>query len=130
MERPLDAHRLAGTADRLEIRADGAQVVVDYKTGRVPRQAEVESLEAVQLLHYAALDPAIAAVEYLPLKDGVRPVVIVENLSELRDALTRRLGAMLHRLGAQAALPAHGDDEVCEHCDYQGLCRKGSWRDE
>jgi ATP-dependent helicase/nuclease subunit B len=28
---------------------------------------------------------------------------------------------------AGAALPAHGVDAVCTHCEARGLCRKGMW---
>ncbi len=130
LAKDLGAFRLIGTADRLETREDGTQVVVDYKTGSIPKKSELESLEAVQLLHYAALDARIAAAEYLPLKDGIKPLALEQNLADSRKLVEQRLAAALERLQAQAALPAHGDDDICEHCDYMGLCRKGDWRDD
>jgi ATP-dependent helicase/nuclease subunit B len=129
LEKNLGAWKLTGKADRLETREDGAQVVVDYKTGRLPRKADLESLEAVQLLHYAALDPRIAAVEYFPLKEGLKPLALEEHLAEARQQVEQRLGRSLERMQAQAALPAHGADDICEYCDYAGLCRKGDWHE-
>jgi ATP-dependent helicase/nuclease subunit B len=129
LERALDLHhRLEGRADRLEILADGSKVVVDYKTGaRVPREAEVESGEAVQLLHYALLDDAIVRVEYFSFKDAKRNLVIEDGLADLRHEVASRLRQTFDALHQQAPLTAHGDDAVCERCDYRGLCRKGDW---
>lgn len=132
LERPLDLrHRLEGRADRLEQLPDGSKVVVDYKTGsRVPRKPEVESGEAVQLVHYALLDDGIGRVEYLSLKDARRNLVIEEGLAGLREEVGARLRQIIEALHRAAPLWAHGDDTVCERCEYRGLCRKGDWTPE
>ncbi len=132
LERALDLrHRLEGRADRLEQLPDGSKVIVDYKTGsRVPRKPEVESGEAVQLVHYALLDDDITRVEYLSLKDARRNLVIDEGLAELRHEIGGRLHRAFDALHRAAPLWAHGDDAVCERCDYRGLCRKGDWTPE
>lgn len=127
LRRELGELRLAGRADRLETRLDGRQVVVDYKTGKAPKEAEVHAGEAVQLLHYALLDPQIAVVEYRPLRAGARPVTLEQDLPELRDAAAARLQEAWRRLRAGAPLPALGDEPACEHCDYAGLCRREDW---
>ncbi len=129
LTRALGAHSLSGRCDRLEIGADGRHVLVDYKTGAVPDEDQVQAGEAVQLLHYAALDPAVTRVEYLALKDGEKNLVIEEGLPELRERAMQRLAASLSSVAQGQALSAHGDDDTCERCDYRGLCRKGDWRE-
>ncbi len=129
LKKPLGSRRLVGFADRLEIRADGTHTLVDYKTGRVPKKKTVNAGEAVQLLHYAALDTRIGSAEYLALKDNEISFVIDDSLIALRDGVLKRLESSLVALEHGAALPAHGDDDSCEHCEYRGLCRKEDWRD-
>lgn len=127
LRQDLDGLPLIGRADRLETRRDGSCVVVDYKAGRTPDPADVERGEAVQLLHYALLDPRIAAVEYRPVREGARPLVLEDALPGPRDAARERLRRLLAALRAGAALPAHGDEETCGRCDYAGLCRRDDW---
>jgi ATP-dependent helicase/nuclease subunit B len=125
----LEGQRLHGFIDRLETRANGSQVVVDYKTGKVPKEADIVAGESVQLLHYALLDPAIAAVEYRPLRKGERPQVYEDDLPELRDAVRARLAGAVRALRAGAPLPAQGDEAVCARCEFTGLCRREDWHD-
>jgi ATP-dependent helicase/nuclease subunit B len=123
----LEGQRIYGRIDRLETRTNGSQVVVDYKTGRLPKEGDIVAGEQVQLLHYALLDPAIAAVEYRPLRKGEKPQVYEDDLPQLRDAVRARLGAALRALRAGARLPAQGDEAVCERCEYSGVCRREDW---
>jgi len=123
----VEGQRLYGRIDRLETRANGSHVVVDYKSGRLPREADIVAGESVQLLHYALLDPAIAAVEYRPLRKGEKAQVYEEDLPQLRDAVRARLAAALRAVRDGAALPAHGDEAICERCEYAGLCRREDW---
>jgi len=118
--------RLVGTPDRIEERADG-QTIVDYKTGRVPKKSEVEAGEAVQLVHYALLDEHVTRVEYLPLREDERPLVIDAQLDELRATVGARLHRALSELNQGAPMPAFGDAPTCQHCDYSGICRKTDW---
>jgi ATP-dependent helicase/nuclease subunit B len=128
--RELAGWRLTGTADRVETRADGTHAIVDYKTGAVPKKADVEAGEAVQLLHYALLDEQATAVEYLALHKDRKSVSLESGLAALRRALERRLAQVLAALERGAAMPANGAAAVCEHCAYRGLCRKGEWVSE
>ncbi|MEK6805078.1 MAG: PD-(D/E)XK nuclease family protein [Pseudomonadota bacterium] len=129
LKKPHGIRTLIGFADRLEIRADGTRALVDYKTGRVPKTKAVEACEAVQLLHYAALDSRIHSAEYLALKDSETSIILEDSLTALRDSVLKRLESSLAALERGAPLPAHGDDDSCEHCEYRGLCRKEDWRD-
>jgi ATP-dependent helicase/nuclease subunit B len=129
LSRDLEGQSLHGYIDRLETRTNGTQVVVDYKTGKIPKEADIVAGEAVQLLHYALLDPAIVAVEYRPLRKGEKPQVYEDDLPQLRDAVRARLAGTLRAVRAGAPLPAQGDESVCKHCDYSGLCRREDWRE-
>lgn len=121
--------RLVGRADRLETRADGAQVVVDYKTGRVPDEGEVQAGEAVQLLHYALLAPQTVRVEYLPVGPRGKALALEADLPALREAARARLATLIESLRDGARLPAQGDEAACKYCDYAGLCRREDWHE-
>jgi ATP-dependent helicase/nuclease subunit B len=125
----LEGTRIYGRIDRLETRTNGSQVVVDYKSGKLPKESDIVAGEAVQLLHYALLDPAIAAVEYRPLRKTEKAQVYEEDLPVLRDAVRARLAGALRAVRAGAPLPAQGDEAVCQHCDYTGLCRREDWHE-
>ncbi len=124
----LDGLRLHGILDRIETRLNGTRVIVDYKAGKVPKEDDVLTGEAVQLLHYALLDPQVTAVEYRPLREKkFKPVLIEDELPALREAARARLQRALARLRDGAPLPAQGIEHVCEYCDYAGLCRREDW---
>jgi ATP-dependent helicase/nuclease subunit B len=124
----LDGMLLHGILDRLETRMNGTRVIVDYKTGKVPRAEDVLAGESVQLLHYALLDPQVVGVEYRPLRERkYAPVVLEAELPALREAARARLQSALAALRAGAPLRAQGDEAVCEHCDFSGLCRREDW---
>ncbi len=126
----LEGRTLTGKADRVETLGDDSLTLVDYKTGRAPSRSDVESGEAVQLLHYALLDPRIAAVEYLPLRDDQKPLRIGDaDLEPLRDAVGHRLERSLRALAQGVPMPALGDEGSCAWCDYRGLCRRGDWHE-
>ncbi len=121
---------LSGKADRVETQADGSLTIVDYKTGRPPRRADVESGESVQLPHYALLDERVKAVEYLPLREEHRALRIDAELETLRAEVGERLALSLRRLAEGAAMPALGDSGSCAYCDFHGLCRRNDWHAE
>ncbi len=80
--------------------------------------------------HYALLDPRVAAVEYLPLRDKEQKALRIDaELEPLRDAVGGRLERSLHALVRGAAMPALGDEGSCAYCDYRGLCRRGDWHE-
>jgi ATP-dependent helicase/nuclease subunit B len=125
----LEGQPIYGRIDRLETRTNGSRVVVDYKSGKLPKESDIVAGEAVQLLHYALLDPAIAAVEYRPLRKSEKPQIYEEDLPALRDAVRARLAEALRGVRAGAPLPAQGDEAVCRHCEYTGLCRREDWNE-
>ncbi len=116
---------LHGRVDRVDAKGD-ARYVIDYKTSAA--QGLKKKLkapdEAVQLPFYAWLCEAAAA--YLPINEA--PVAALELDGETDvAAISLRLPALLEAIARHAALPAHGVDGVCKHCEARGLCRKGMW---
>jgi len=116
---------LHGRVDRVDAKGD-ARYVIDYKTSAA--QGLKKKLkapgEAVQLPFYAWLCEAAAA--YLPINEV--PVAALELDGETDvAAISLRLPRLLEAIAQHAALPAHGIDGVCKHCEARGLCRKGMW---
>lgn len=127
---------LHGRLDRIDQGAAGIDVI-DYKTGRVPKQPEIDSGEAVQLPFYALLAAAamgetVAAVEYVKVDEEVRSAGSLSDadLRQLSTANRLRLGELWQALSSGAALPAWGDEQTCKWCDMRGLCRRDAWEAE
>jgi ATP-dependent helicase/nuclease subunit B len=143
---PGGAFHLHGRADRIERHADGALVIVDYKTGRPPSQTEVDAGLAPQLLLEAAiaaeagfgdgLEGAAASLVYWHLTGGIDagkayplfkkeadriPAAVAaarEKLCALIDAFDRPERAYLSR-----PHPARGS----RFSDYEQLARVAEW---
>ena len=120
---------LKGRLDRIDSSTTGC-AILDYKTGAVPKQADVDSGEEVQLPSYAMLlDAMPLRVEYLKVDQKVRAGPALEG--EALDALTRstreRLVAVLTDIEQGSALPAWGDASTCRYCEMDGLCRQQAW---
>lgn len=123
--------RLEGRLDRIDS-ADGSEAIVDYKTGGVPRQADVDAGEAVQLPVYALLrGGAIEQVEYVQIGPRVRRAGGLEGdaLRTLCAAVEQRIGTLHAAIAAGQPLPAWGDAESCRRCPMDGLCRRAAWAD-
>jgi len=121
--------RLRGRLDRVDS-GPGGTAIVDYKTGSLPKQAEIDSGEDVQLTSYVLLaDPPPARVEYLQVDGEVRPRACLEGaeLGQLAAAVGERLAGVLADMQAGAPLPAWGDADTCRYCEMDGLCRKQAW---
>jgi ATP-dependent helicase/nuclease subunit B len=136
---------LKGRLDRIDSNGGGLGII-DYKTGGVPRQDEIDSGEAVQLPFYALLgegekttaigsnfigqENRITRAEYLRLDaDKVKTGAILEGaaLDESRQKLNASLTLILHELRNGTRLPAWGDELTCSRCSMEGLCRKQAW---
>lgn len=124
--------QLSGRADRIERGADGLALVVDYKSGTLPKAEDVTAGEAVQLAHYALALGQVTALEYWGLREaddeGKRRLAVDgEALAALGTGIEARLAGLRAMLDAGQPLPAHGDDKTCARCDHAGLCRRASW---
>jgi len=124
---------IGGRIDRLD-NCDGELSLIDYKTGRAPRKAWISSGESVQLLFYALLTEKIPAeVIALELSDeGISDSVSFrgDELAELLEEENNRLREIMDGLIDGALMPAWGDTETCDHCEFDGLCRKELWADQ
>ncbi|MEZ5542719.1 MAG: PD-(D/E)XK nuclease family protein [Pseudomonadota bacterium] len=125
---------LGGRIDRIDQGPSGT-LIIDYKTGRAPQQADVDSGEAVQLPSYALLSrQPPQAVEYVLIgrinnRNTVRPGSRLEGaaLASLASAVRTRLETVLAEIAAGTPLPAWGDEDTCQYCDMDGLCRRQAW---
>ena len=143
---PAHPFRLTGRADRIERRADGSLVILDYKTGTPPSQSDVESGCAPQLLLEAAMaaegafGPGLrgAAVElaYWHLTGGFHPGEAIGLFKS--DAA--RIAAAVHkaRENLAALIEAYDDPARCylshphpsrapRFSDYAQLARVAEW---
>jgi ATP-dependent helicase/nuclease subunit B len=128
---------LAARADRIDTTAEGARVLVDYKTGQPPSRAKILSGDEPQLGVEAAL----------ALKGGFGPGGAPAEVAIWRlsggDAPVTRLQIEATVLAADAAdglahLAEHLQTETlhmavpnlkgaCRHCAFGGICRRAEW---
>jgi ATP-dependent helicase/nuclease subunit B len=125
---PLGAIELIGTIDRVDQRADGLRIVLDYKTENSQRTASriKNPSEDTQLAFYAALledDELEAAYLNLSEKEGSRAFA-QHDIVALRDALVQGIRDDMDRVAAGAPLPALGQGDACTWCAARGLCRR------
>ena len=140
---------LRGRLDRIDAGTDsdsGAPIVgiIDYKTGTIPKNADVLSGESVQLPFYALLaehisSKTITQVEYLALdtatKKGATPMVKAmgtletETLDTLVQSTAARLDLLVNQMTTGTPMPAWGDEVTCGYCQMSGICRRETWRD-
>jgi ATP-dependent helicase/nuclease subunit B len=138
---PFDAIELSGRVDRIDQQHGGAQVrwrILDYKSAdraSIRRRVKVAG-EDVQLAFYALLAPqGVDEAAYVVFerprhgKDETEDVVLLvppsEPVPDLAQTLVQHIGQMACAINAGAALPAHGSESVCRHCEAQSLCRYG-----
>jgi ATP-dependent helicase/nuclease subunit B len=121
-----------GRLDRID-NSETQRVIIDYKTGRSARQKDVDSGEDVQLATYALLEDNTERVSYLSLDEkdgGVKTTAALdgEQLRQLKNDVSERLKTMLTMTRDGQSLHAWGDEAVCQHCNFSGLCRRSVWK--
>ncbi len=90
--------RLRGRADRIDLMTTGDLAVIDYKTGQIPSQKQVDALLSPQLPLEAAMirrsgfkdvpsGKQISELLYLQLKDGADPVPRNPRETSLEDLI-------------------------------------------
>ena len=113
--------RLRGRADRIDLLLEGGLSVIDYKTGQVPSQKQIDALLSPQLLLEAAMirrhgfkdvpaDVPVSELLYLQLKGGAEPVIEAKRNpkeTELED-LVEDAWTRLEQLIAHYARPETG----------------------
>ncbi len=125
---------LYGRLDRIDtgIDNDDHRSIIDYKTGRVARQDDVDCGEDVQLASYALLAGNTSSVKYLSLDETngavrTRARLEGEGLRTLTHDIRERLETMVNMQRDGRPMPAWGDEQTCSYCDFIGLCRKKVW---
>lgn len=128
----LGGLELRGRLDRLDHGPDGAQQLLDYKTGQasgLSRQVKTP-LEDTQLIFYAALlgGGEQLSAAYLPLDEpGELKEVVHPQVHQSVEVMLASLGDEWRRLRQGAALPALGEGNICDTCEARGLCRRDHW---
>jgi len=126
--------KLTGQLDRIDS-CNNQLGIVDYKTGRIPKQQEVLQGEAVQLPVYALLaatpQQPVREVAYLELGNnhpiGMPYTLADAELQTLSQAMAVRLSTLVEEMHHGAGLPAWGDSKICAHCEMKLLCRRQAW---
>ncbi len=122
-----------GTADRIDLMADGRLWVLDYKSGQAPDRGR-----AVQLPIYAVCAEQrlnghrdrtwrVAGAAYVPL-GGRQPLVPMERRpadvpARLQEGQARLLRAV-DGIEAGRFPPRPAESTLCATCPYQAVCRK------
>ncbi len=127
--------KLKGRLDRIDKSPDGLEVI-DYKTGAISSNKNVEAGEQVQLPFYHTLlqddKHNVTQVEYLEVKsDGVKTKAKLkdEKLEAIAEESAERLKEIFSQLHTETGLPAWGDEKTCGRCNMQGICRRQMWVD-
>ncbi len=140
---------LRGRLDRIDAGTDndsGVPIagIIDYKTGSIPKNADVLNGESVQLPFYALLAEhigreTITQVEYLSLdtatKKGASSMVKTagtletETLDTLMQNTATRLDLLVNQMTTGTPIPAWGDEITCGYCQMSGICRRETWQD-
>jgi ATP-dependent helicase/nuclease subunit B len=130
----LNGIELYGRLDRIDRNADGAALLIDYKTGAAAKLAQrvAAPLEDTQLAFYAALlndEATPPRALYLALSERKPPQAIEhKDVASSAALLVEGLAADMAALREGAGAPALGEGEVCEHCEARGLCRRDHWQ--
>jgi ATP-dependent helicase/nuclease subunit B len=119
-----------GRIDRLDCHGSDISLI-DYKTGKAPSKTNITNGESVQLLFYALLtEKRPREVLALQLSDeGISTSAHLqgEKLDELADEEYRRLQMLTNSLIEGEVMPAWGDTDTCQYCEFEGICRKELW---
>jgi ATP-dependent helicase/nuclease subunit B len=133
---------LTGRADRIEALPDGTAAIIDYKTGRVPSQRQMESLlspqlplEAIMLMRgaFAGVTPKpVSALFHIKLSGGEPPGEIFPfkgNAAAIAAKAIEKLTRQIERYD-NAAEP-YGSRDLIERLtdvgDYDHLARVREW---
>ena len=131
LERPLGRVTLAGRIDRIDRKADGSSLILDYKTESpdATRKRVKQPLEDTQMAFYAALrakDNEAGAYLSLHEREGCNTIAQA-HVIEARDALLQGIEEDMDRIAGGAVLLALGEGSTCDFCKVRGLCRKDFW---
>jgi RecB family exonuclease len=132
--------RLRGKIDRIDLSDDGARArVIDYKTGKQPRDVRDDSLaggETLQLPLYILaaqqLLPNVmvesASYLYFTLRGGYRTITFTRQALEIRRTeLTGLLNTAADMIGL-GVFAQYATAEGCRRCEFRPVCGNGILR--
>ncbi len=124
---------LKGRLDRLDKNETGLSII-DYKTGKSAKLSDIEQGEAVQLPFYALLaetelQQPVSRVSYLNLNNKMKTGAQLsgDELDTISHQISDRLAQLISEMQAGKALTAWGDENTCQYCNINRLCRKQAW---
>jgi ATP-dependent helicase/DNAse subunit B len=129
--------RLRGKIDRLDLSDDNARArVLDYKTGKQPRDVRNDSLaggEALQLpLYILAAQQVLpkVAVEsasylYFTLRGGYRTITFTRGTLDNRRAELTGLLETASEMIRRGIFAQYATVEGCRNCDFRPICGNG-----
>lgn len=126
VEAPLGPIRVRGYVDRLEQTEDGRLVITDYKTGKAPRESDVDA-RMRQLEMYAYMIRSMrgelpAKMQLLYVKDGVRlEREPTEQAMKFVVTRTTALHAAIERACTTGAFPPRTSG-LCNFCNFKPWC--------
>jgi RecB family exonuclease len=124
---------LRGTADRIDLFADGTFRLIDYKTGRAPERREALQLPVYtiaareRLRGYRGRDWEPADAGYVAFAQRDPFVSIVKKGSALRTEIAEGEARFLAAIEGieRGEFPPRPTDVIrCEWCGYPSVCRK------
>jgi RecB family exonuclease len=126
---PVEGFVISGRIDAIYGTDDGPWEVVDYKTGRRPRDDDALARTQLDVYALACIDvwgkrPQDLTLTYLYLAGGDEVTHTVEDEGAIRD----RVGGWLRGVGETAYEPTPGPH--CRWCDFRPFCDAGrAWLD-
>lgn len=124
---------LTGRLDRLDKNETGLSII-DYKTGKSSTLSEIQQGEAVQLPFYALLAQSelqqpVSQVSYLNLNKNVKfgAQLSDDALYTISHEIGERLSKLIDEMSDGKALTAWGNEDTCQYCNINRLCRKQAW---
>ena len=144
---PFKDVAIHGVIDRIDRNESGDEILIDYKSGGVPKYDKVAAYEVMQLSLYALARRSMgnrpASLEYVSV-EGAKASVMVRDTTragnysrlgkekkydgEAFDGFLNEAEIALNRVIAsikKGAFPAEPTEEdACKYCPYGDLCRK------
>jgi putative RecB family exonuclease len=126
-----DGVSVRGRVDRIDALPDGSLVVIDYKTGKFPRDVKRTKDEDLAAPVYARgareafAGTPVARVELLYLATMERVVFAVDDAWQAhKDLAVATLAARVEEATAEGAFPAQPSG-LCKTCDFRARCPEG-----
>ena len=126
VEAPLGPIRIRGYVDRLERLDDGQLMITDYKTGKAPRETDIDArMRQLEMYAYMIRDmrgELPAKMQLLYVKDGVR-LVREPTEQAMRFVVTRTtaLHAAIERACTTGSFPPRTSG-LCNFCNFKPWC--------